>query len=100
MGAPDVIASKIIGLALIALMGVTILYLWERNQNLQDDLAVRDAIIESHKESQRIHKRYVEETAVIRTENDDLRRELTEMEGGNAPLSDYLSSVSSRVYGK
>lgn len=93
-------AAKLIPFGLIAILIVAVLWLWERNQNLKDDLSERDAIIERHHEAQRIHKRYVEIAETMRVENEALRRELLEMEGGDAALSDYLSRVAERVYGQ
>lgn len=92
------VTAKIIAAGIIAFMGVSILHLWERNQDLKHDLALREDIIDRYKKAAETHKKYVEDTARIRRENETLRGELADMEGGNAPLSNYLGSVAGKLW--
>ncbi len=75
--------------------------LWLQTQRLDRVQAVaRDqaAEIEGYREAAKIHAAYAARRDELARQNADLARELADMDGRDAPLSDHLRAAAGRVW--
>lgn len=101
-------ARTIIALALVALLAVTAgAALWLRGQLIQAhatsamlarDLAEARAIAAQQAEAAAVHRAHLDRMQREADQWAALGRELQEMEGRDAPLSDHLRAVAGRLW--
>lgn len=71
---------------------------WQKYLDLSRELSAAKAQIEGYEEAARIHRNYVEKLRGQTEEWSTLNDELMELDGKDAPLSDYLSTSAGRVW--
>lgn len=77
---------------------VVVWLLWGVNADLRADMAIKDAQIERDAKTRLEYAEYVKNAEQDRAELNQLQREMSEMEGRDAPLSDHMRAAAIRLW--
>jgi hypothetical protein len=82
----------------VILLGLSTLAYRERYLATSEKLDAAEARIEGYEEAARIHSNYVVKLQEQIEAFDDLGRDLQQLDGRDAPLSDHLSNASRKLW--